>query len=64
MVTKLERNVRLYRAHERGVSLSSLANFERLTPTRVYQIITATKYQLDNGNPLYVEEYERGHRHE
>lgn len=57
MKAKIERNFRLYRAHMHGVSLSSLAQMEHISPTRVYQIITAVEYQLKKNNPDYMNEY-------
>ena len=57
MVAKIERNIRLYRAHMRGVSLASLAQLENISPVRVYQIITSVEYQLNKKNPDYVNEY-------
>lgn len=59
VVAKIERNIRLYKAHMRGVSMASLANMEQLTPSRVYQIITAVEYQLNKKNPDYVNEFSR-----
>ena len=39
--------------------MASLANMEQLTPSRVYQIITAVEYQLNKKNPDYVNEFSR-----
>lgn len=59
MRPKIERNVRMYRGHERGVSLSEIARIEGVTVTRAYQIITATDYQLTRKNPDYTYEVYR-----
>lgn len=53
----LERNMRAYIGHTKGIPLTDIASFERISTQRVYQIITATEYQLSKGNPVYWKEY-------
>ena len=55
----LERNMRMYIGKARGIPSVDIARLEQITPTRVYQIITATEYQLNKGNPDYWAEYKR-----
>lgn len=55
-VRKLERNVRIYMGRSHGVPLVEIARIENISPQRVYQIITATEYQLALGNQDYWNE--------
>ena len=60
MRLNLERNMRMYIGHICGVPLVEIAEHERISPARVYQIITATEYQLKTkANPVYVEEFNK-----
>ena len=58
-VPNMERNMRIYIGHCRGVRLRDIAGEENITPTRAYQIISATEYQLSKGNPEYWEAYKK-----
>ena len=51
--------MRMYVGHCRGVRLCDIAGEESVTSTRVYQIIAATEYQLNKGNPDYWEAYKK-----
>lgn len=56
---KLERNMRIYKGYLRGVSYTYIAEIEGLSVSRVSQIIAFTKFQLDQNEPDYVNEFRR-----
>ena len=59
MKPNYERNIRIYIGSARGVPQIDMAKIEHVTQQRVYQIISATEYQLAKGNPDYWDEYRR-----
>ena len=51
---KVERNLRVYNNYKKGMCIAHIAEFERISPQRTYQIICATEFQLKRGNPKYL----------
>ena len=54
---KLERNMRIYKAHKKGVSYASISRLTNLTPQRVYQIVAFTEHMLNINEPDYINAY-------
>lgn len=53
----MERNIRIYRAYERGVSQASLAILVDVSPERIRQIIHTVEHYLNVGDADYVAAY-------
>lgn len=53
----MERNIRIYRAYEHGVSQASLATLVGVSPERIRQIIHTVEHFLNRGDADYVTAY-------
>ena len=53
----MERNIRIYRAYERGVSQASLAILVGVSPERIRQIIHTVEHFLHKGDADYTAAY-------
>lgn len=55
----MERNIRIYRAYERGVSQASLASLVGVSPERIRQIIHTVEHFLNHGDVDYIAAYHK-----
>ena len=54
---KLERNVRIYKAYQRGVRIKRLAELENISASRVTQIIAFAEQKLNAHDMDYLSEF-------